>query len=269
MRLVLIVEDRADADAASMLADRVFIEGDADWIDAGTLPNLRQWTGIEPCVAAVENDNDELRAHTKWKALGTLATQHGIKSHGRGLGADGAAARKALLLVIKARAQDNDIEAVVLVRDMDNQPERRTSMESARAELGAKLAFQVAIAAPDPKREAWILHGYEPQDDKETTLLADARTSLGFDPATNPNRLRGDRRRGADEEDRDIKLVVERLTQGEYDRERQCLETPPLSMLRARGQITGLADYLDEVDARLLPLLDPSAQAANRNGVDA
>ena len=48
MRLVLIVEARADADTASILADRVFIEGDADWIDAETLPSLRQWTGIEP-----------------------------------------------------------------------------------------------------------------------------------------------------------------------------------------------------------------------------
>jgi len=42
MRLLLIVEAQADADAASILADRFFIEGDADWIDAETLPNLRQ-----------------------------------------------------------------------------------------------------------------------------------------------------------------------------------------------------------------------------------
>jgi len=96
--------------------------------------------------------------------LGALAVQHGVRTHGRGLGADGAAARKALLLVIQAQESDDEIEAVVLVRDMDNQPERRTSMERARAELTDKLAFHVAIAAPDPKREAWILHGYEPQN---------------------------------------------------------------------------------------------------------
>jgi hypothetical protein len=269
MRLVLIAEDRADAEAASMLADRVFIEGDAGWIDAESLPNLRQWTGIDPCVASVENDNDELKAHTKWKALGTLATQHGIKSHGRGLGADGAAARKAILLVIKTRAQDNDIEAVVLVRDMDNQPERRASMESARTELADKMAFQVAIAAPDPKREAWILHGFEPQNDKEKTLLADGRKHLGFDPITNPERLRGDRRRGAEEEARDMKLVVDRLTQGEYGRQLQCLGTTPLSVLKERGRATGLADYLAEVETRLLPLLDPGASAGTAVGLDA
>jgi hypothetical protein len=201
MRLVLIVEDRADAEAASMLADRVFIEGDAGWIDAETLPSLREWTGIEP----------ETR-YTRWVGLGQLATQHRITAHGRGLGPDGAAARKALLLVMRAQAQDDSIEAVVLVRDMDNQPERRTSMETARAALADKLAFQVAIAAPDPKREAWILHGFEPQNDKEKTLLADERKRLGFDPVTNPERLRGDRRKNAGQEDRDMKLVVERLT---------------------------------------------------------
>lgn len=166
--------------------------------------------------------------------------------------------QKALLLVIKAQAQDDNIEAVVLVRDMDNQPERRTSVASARAELTDKLAFQVAIAAPDPKREAWMFHGFEPQTETEKTLLADERKRLGFDPVTNPERLRGDRRKNADQEDRDMKLVVEHLTQGEYDRERQCLKSTALSM-RARGQITGLADYLDQVEARLLPLLDPSA----------
>jgi len=258
MRLVLIVEAQADADAASILADRVFIEGDADWIDAETLPNLRQWTGIAPTTE-----------FARWNGLSGFAKQLGIRTHGRGLGADGTAARKALLLVIHAQSNDDEIEAVVLVRDMDNQPERCSSMEAARDELAEKLAFQVAIAAPDPKREVWILHGFEPQSDKEKTLLADERKHLGFDPITNPERLRGDRRRGADQGDRDMKLVVERLTEGEYERERQCLETTPLAVLSERGQATGLSDYLGEVETRLLPLLVPGANAGNRQGPEA
>jgi len=258
MRLVLIVEAQADADAASILADRVFIEGDADWIDAETLPNLRQWTDIEPQTP-----------YTRWMGLGSLATQHRIRAHGRGLGPDGAAARKAPLLVIHAHAQDDDIKAVVVVRDMDNQPERRASMDAARAELADRLPFQVAIAAPDPKREAWILLGYEPRNDQEKTLLVDARKHLGFDPITNPERLRGDRRRGTDQGDRDMKLVVERLTEGDYERERQCLETTPLAVLSERGQATGLTGYLGEVETRLLPLLDPGANAGNRQGPEA
>jgi len=142
-------------------------------------------------------------------------------------------------------------------------------MEAARDELAEKLAFQIAIAAPDPKREAWILHGFEPQNDKEKTLLADERRRLSFDPITNPERLRGDRRGGPGQEDRDMKLVVERLTQGDYDRERQCLESMPLSVLKCRGQETGLADYLGEVATRLLPLLDPGANVGVSKGADA
>lgn len=42
MRLVLIVEAQADADAASILADRVFMEGDADW-------SSRRTTGKQRC----------------------------------------------------------------------------------------------------------------------------------------------------------------------------------------------------------------------------
>ena len=140
------------------------------------------------------------------------------------------------------------------------------SLENARAELADKLPFQVAIAAPDPKRKAWLLHGYEPRNDKEKALHADERKRLGFDPTSNPERLRGDRRRGAKQENRDIKLVVERLTEGDYDRERQCLETSPLSILMEPGQATGLADYLAEVETRLLPLLDPGAHAGERHG---
>jgi len=132
-----------------------------------------------------------------------------------------------------------------------------------------RSAFQVAIAAPNPKREAWILHGYEPQNDKEKTQLDEERTRLGFDPVINPERLRGDRRRGADQEDRDIKLVVERLTGGDYKRERQCLKITPMAVLRERGQVTGLADYLGNVETRLLPLLDPGAHARDRQGADA
>jgi hypothetical protein len=128
--------------------------------------------------------------------------------------------------------------------------------------------FQVAIAAPDPKREAWILHGYEPQNDKETSLLEDERKRLGFDPITNPERLRGDRRREAQQEDRDMKLVVERLTTGDHDRERRCLERTPLTVLKDRGQATGLADYLGEVATRLLPLLDPGANTEAIKGAD-
>ncbi|HSO83128.1 hypothetical protein [Thiocapsa sp.] len=257
MRLVLIVEARADTDTASILADRVFIEGDAEWIDAETLPSLREWTGIEPRTP-----------YTQWMGLGPLAPQHRVRVHGRGLGPDGAAARKALPVVLQAHEQDDDIKAVVLVRDMDNQPERRTSIERARAELTDKLAFHVAIAAPDPKREAWILYGYEPQNERETTLLENERKRLGFDPITNPERLRGDRRRATEQEDRDMKLVVDCLTQGDLDRERQCLETTPLSVLKGRGQETGLADYLGEAATRLLPLLDPGANVGVANGSD-
>jgi hypothetical protein len=166
------------------------------------------------------------------------------------------------------QATADDIAAVVLVRDMDNQPQRRASMQAARDALADKLAFQVAIAAPDPKREAWILHGYEPQNDKETSLLEDERKRLGFDPITNPERLRGDRRREAQQEDRDMKLVVERLTTGDHDRERRCLERTPLTVLKDRGQATGLADYLGEVATRLLPLLDPGANTEAIKGAD-
>ena len=65
-----------------------------------------------------------------------------------------------------------------------------------------------------------------------------------------------------------MKLVVDRLTQGDLRPRASVPGDHALSVLKERGQATGLADYLGEVETRLLPLLDPGANVGVAKGSD-
>jgi hypothetical protein len=53
----------------------------------------------------------------------------------------------------------------------------------------------------------------------------------------------------------DIKRALKELTQGDGDRERQCLTETELAVLEQRGGDNGLTAYLSEVRERLVPVL--------------
>jgi hypothetical protein len=115
-------------------------------------------------------------------------------------------------------------DAVVLVRDADRQLERRTGLEQAREDRA--WPFPVIIGLAVPNRENWVLTGFEPQE-----ALAQARRETG-----------------------DLKRVLQLLVGDDYDREEACWTECPLEILTERGQSNGLAEYLEEVRTRLVPL---------------
>ena len=62
---------------------------------------------------------------------------------------------------------------------------------------------------------------------------------------------------------RNPKVVLEELTaRNDELREQQCWQETSLELLRQRGKYTGLTDYLDEIEQRLIPvLLEQSPEA--------
>lgn len=170
------------------------------------------------------------------------------------LKADGAIALQVLQLVSLLQ-KDRPIKAVLLIRDLDNQPERRVGLEQAREEFRQRSSPLVTIlGTADSKREAWVLNGFEPQNDNEEAILAELRKALGFDPLLEAHRLRFVAREGA-ERIRNVKVVVERLTDNNNEREAQCWTETALPLLRQRGVHTGLSAYLQEVEEQLIPIL--------------
>ena len=131
----------------------------------------------------------------------------------------------------------------------DTQTERKAGMEEARAEVDEDV-LTVVIGAAKPKREAWVLNGFEPETTGEETLLGELQRELDFNPCEWAERLTAKRNTAK----RNAKRVLKVLTGDSYAREQACWRETSLELLKKRGEKTGLRDYLEDVKARLLPL---------------
>jgi hypothetical protein len=254
IEIVAIVESRADAITATKLAERVLVEK-VDWLEPESLQHLFQWSGLELGTE-----------YSCWKDTNDIidrAKKDGIPmprflGHGKtgALKADGAAAMKILNLIKLLYLKKNrKIGAVIFIRDLDNQPERRQGIEQARAEHEDKLPHvEIVIGTADRMREAWVLNGFVPLSSAEKQILEQIQTKLSFDPCDEAHRLRSN---SFEEPDRikNPKVVVEQLTEKDIIREQQCWEETDLEIMRSRGNSTGLTDYLNEIEHRLISIV--------------
>jgi len=144
-------------------------------------------------------------------------------------------------------------DAVILMRDADLQDQgRRRGLEQARQEheLRGRSPNVVVIGLAVPKREAWVLVGFDPLDDEEREALASEQRRLGFDPTRRPHQLTASKH-GAEH---DIKVCVSALAI-DQSREVACYSSRSISELRERDKGIGLSGYLNEVLDRICPIL--------------
>jgi hypothetical protein len=244
LEFIVVAEAPADALLACGLADRIFLEEGPDWLDENVLPHCRTWSGFEPGTSL-----------TRWTEVRALSLKHRLPRYrghinGKPQKTDYALSRKAALLFARVR-ETRPLAAMVLVRDLDSQPERRDGLRQARGEADGSV--MIVLATPDPKREAWVLNGFICVEKLEEDLLEAVRQELNFDPCHEAHRLRYASRTSRPE--RDPKRILARLTSDSHERERRCWTETPLALLRERGKDTLLEEYLDEVKKWLLPLL--------------
>lgn len=232
--ICLVAEAAADARTVQALVDRCLCE-QVDWFDEELLDSLRAWRGIEPA-----------EPFSKWTRTAALAREHRIQSLGKFDGQPGSHYAKRASTTLKLFAKFGMPDAVILVVDADDQPARKQGLEQARD--GFSIARRVVVGVANPEREAWVLAGFVAKDDVERQRLAAERQRLGFDPTTHPHELGGSGKR-------DAKRAYASLV-SDWDRERECLLTPELADLRGRGRGAGLADFLAEVEERLVRLVE-------------
>jgi hypothetical protein len=254
IEVVVIVESRMDAVTATKLAERILVEK-VDWLEHESLQHLFKWSGLEVGTE-----------YSCWKDTGDIidrAKKAGIPmprflGHGKtgSLKADGAAAMKIMNLIKLLHLKKNrKIGAVIFIRDLDNQPERRQGLEQARSEHEAKLPHvEIVIGTADRMREAWVLNGFSPLNADEKQILEQIKTKLNFDPCEEAHRLRSNSFTEPDRL-RNPKVVVEQLTRGDMIREQQCWEETDLEIMRSKGKNTQLTDYLNEIEQRLISIL--------------
>jgi hypothetical protein len=236
---VVVHEATADFETATELADRVLTD-QVGWLDVTMLDGQRTWLGQEPDGARLS-----------WKSIPARARELGIRVRGHFDGqpglADAKAAWRAIAYVLRLFEQT---EAILLIRDMDDQPVRRGGLEQARA-LYEKL-LPIIIGAAIVERECWVLSGFTPETEEENKTLAGLRQELGFDPCLQPQELTAGK---DDQAKRSAKRVLALLTDGSWQRQEKCWRETPLSALVERGEENGLRDYLDEVKQKLVPLI--------------
>jgi hypothetical protein len=254
IEFIVIVESGADARTATKLAERVLVEK-VDWLDEDNLQYFFQWSGLQngtqhSCWRDIGKIIDEAKEQLRFKPPRFL----GHDSKGEPLKADGAISVKVLNLV-RFLQRTRQIKAVLFIRDLDNQPERRQGLEQARLEqVNRQPLLEIIIGTANPKREAWVLNGFVPLNQREKQILAEIKTRLTFDPCTESHRLRSTSLQEPDRM-RNAKVIVEQLTDGDMRREQQCWEDTDLELLRERGIHTGLVDYIGEVEQRLPALI--------------
>ncbi|MBI1761004.1 MAG: hypothetical protein HYR56_06160 [Acidobacteria bacterium] len=240
LEFVVVVENNSDARHICTLADRVFAER-VDWIDATTVDNFRLWRGFEAGTTS-----------TTWREIKTDAKQKlprfRRRTNDEPQGIAYAESRKVIALVEKLQ-RTQQIDALILFKDLDNQPERRAGMRQARKEVEKQIL--VVLATAKWKREAWILNGFEPSHKREEELLADLCQKLGFDPRLNAENLH---HLTTDDSKHILDALLQDHASGKkrYEREEQCWLEVSLETLRQRGKETLLTDYLDEVETHLL-----------------
>jgi len=239
LRFAVVHEAEADFHTATELADRVLVEI-IDWLDEELLVNQREWIFQESGGRRLT-----------WKAIPQLARDVGIRVRGHFDGEpgfpDAAAARRAILYLLRTMP---DLKAILLIRDQDDQPERRRGLEQARSQDHSEVVLVIGLAIVE--RECWVISGFDPLNDDESALVQEERSRLGFNACERSHELTACK---DDQANRSPKRVLQHLSGGAWDRERRCWTITPLELLRTRGVENGLVSYLGEIRERIAPLI--------------
>jgi len=160
------------------------------------------------------------------------------------------------LRTIRQRGGDAaDAEAVLLVWDADNQAcARAAGLEQSLATVD-QSSLRWVLGMPMPLREAWILAGFEPQNDAERASLGRLRSMLGYSPCDQPERLTSTDASSP----RHPKRVLAALTGDVVDRERWCLRIGSdarWQRLTTVGTGCGLSVFLLKIESALVPCFD-------------
>ncbi|MBA4188927.1 MAG: hypothetical protein C0467_13100 [Planctomycetaceae bacterium] len=240
LRFAVVHEAEADFSTAVELADRVLLDTFSYWLDEESLPFQREW---------IAESAEGWRL--TWKGVKKLADEAGVRAYGHFDGepgeADAKAARRAILYLL---ASIPSLDGILFIRDQDDQPERWDGLDQARHQYLDGIPIVVGLAVVE--REAWVICGFDPQDDNETVLIEAERQKLGFDPRHRSHELTAGK---DDQAPRSPKRVLRQFSGDNWHRERHCWTNTPLEVLRERGGENGLTDFLDEIRDRIARLI--------------
>lgn len=228
--IAVFCEARADFEAVALLIERVVAVA-RPWT-VGQFDALCRWATV---------DGAEFTQWTVLKhAFRSLRAFRQRQIWGAGDGEQQQAVKALKWLEYRERKPD----AIVLVRDADK------GARLAPYQAAAEGRAEVIVGVPIVELESWYLNGFEPGDAAESAALAAARRAVGRDPVARAHTLNPKR----EHHPASTKRILDALTGGDRDRQRACLERPSLDTLKTRGEASGLAAFIDAVEATIAPL---------------
>lgn len=254
VRLLAFCEAPADFTIASNLIDRVLRACGPAWVGDVLDPapeGVRSWHPDQ-------RGNRFFDLHRIDRYLADLHVKPRYGHFDGEPGADGAAAtRNAMQIAAHLIDAGDEIDAVVVIWDLDDAPEERLKgLAQASGEASRWDLFEIVIGCPNAMREAWVLAGFVVEDEGERQRLAELRRELGFDPTEHAHRLDSN----DEQAKRSPKRVLRVLSEDDHRREERCWRETPLDVLKARGGDNGLADYLDQIERVIVPLVTAAAK---------
>lgn len=228
IELLVIAEGRDDQEIACGLAERVLNESEPSIAE-------HRWRGLDASHA--RSDWRFVKSYAAAKRISVLRRKHDTAY---------VEAAKAIAVAQHFHRHEKEIAAVAIHRDIGDSHNRAEQFPQARED--SHTEFAVLMALPNRETEAWLLNGFEPATSAERKLLKDKRSELKFCPCAQAHTLGG---RG---DARDPKTVLKQLTRNKK-RATACWQQTPLTTLKENGQHSGLTEWLDEVESRLLPRL--------------
>lgn len=254
--VAVVCEAGDDAGLVAALVTRVVEASRPDWLRDLPADELVEFRGFRP------GDG-----YFAWSSINRLARTHAafgqefILSEFTGQFPRDPAALEVLravrLLQFQAAVKP---DAIVLLKDSDNDPDRRKALRQTDAELSG-YAVPVVIGVPHTERECWLLAGFELETAAEREAHQRLCRELSLDPCRESHRLAAPK----DSDDRHPKRVLGVLSGGDPAREAACLRAAFL-VLEANGRDNGLADFLAALRGRLIHKLfggpPPEARSA-------
>lgn len=243
----VVAEDRLGAKVVHTLVDRILIEK-IEWAYQGLLKDLRQWQTFP---------NERRYYDRKHAVLDQKEHFPRVKFHGQFKGhswASEALHYKSLFLLYEKHW---GTQFLFVARDGDKPAaDRHEAFKAVYQEYQSKrpeITKRIILAFAIPEVEAWLIAGFEEQNDKERQTLKLVKQELGFNPVEHPERLTSNNR----EDKKDAKRRFGELCCGQDQSviEDRCLKTS-LETLKQNGQKCGLANFINQIQSKVLPLLE-------------
>lgn len=173
--------------------------------------------------------------------------------HPRGLGGSSAHAYKCV------RLATGHGDVLLLSFDRDEEHRIRQGVEEARRTVAEAIPTIVAEAYPE--FEAWVIAGHQllsaHQRDCHRRAVEQLRASgFPFDPLEQPHKLTSDVTGDPRDAKRMLELLLELAGQPAGKPEVSTCLDADLATLRGRGKHTGIVEFLDEISAVVVPLLE-------------